>query len=352
MHVKMAAVTALAMALLIAACSSRTPEQRFLQSLADGVILPGYQQLAAASETLMETAQAYCAGDTDLTALQQQWRRTMGAWQAVQAIQFGPVRDDSLGWELQFWPDRTNLVAKKNRELLQGGEALTVERLQQASVVVRGLPSLEFLLFDPQAQTYADAARRCELLKAVSAHIAGVTRGLHDDWQLRYIDVLLNPGADNPEFPDARRALAAVVDSYLSSLEVIRDRKLGPPLGLKTRKQRMNAYQLESWRSQQSLQNLQRNVAALQGLLREGGLAAYLSTLGQQPLADRIEAGLGELQQMLAAVDDSLFQSLSDKRADKVLAVHRQIGPLVSLFEQELPAALGVQLGFNERDGD
>ncbi|BFM16189.1 imelysin family protein [Maricurvus nonylphenolicus] len=326
-----------------------------MQQVTEQQIIPGYQTFASNTQHLANSLSLYCSENLQqeqFKQAKQQWRNTMDSWQSIQAIQFGPIQENNLGWELQFWPDKKNLIAKKNKGLLLEDSELSDERLQKASVVVRGLPSLEFLLFDPKALSYGDQQRRCDLMQGIAKHLVNVTHKLHQQWQTEHAQLLMNPGTENPLYPEDKQAIAVVLDSFLSSVEVIKDRKLGQALGLKARKQHINPYLLESWRSQHSLENIRHNISAVKTLMETGGFSAYLNSQGQQALNLKITQSLETVYTDLHKTDKTLFINLGEGEAEQWQAVVKQLGPLIQLLKHDLPAALNIQLGFNNNDGD
>ena len=336
--------------LLISGCSQRTPEQQFLHATTSQVIQPAYRDLAKQSQLLLATITEHCPTDDD--ASRTQWRNTMASWQRIQAIQFGPIRDLNLAWEIQFWPDKKNLVARKNRSLLQEEQAITLERLQKASVASRGLWSLEYLLFDAQTKTLSTPQRRCQLQAAAAENLASVTQQLSAAWDEKYAAVLTTPGETNDDFPASGNAIAAIIDSYLTHLEIIKGRKLAPALGINNRAKRSNPYLLESWRSQHSLTNLRLNLEALQRLMHQGGLEDFLMAKQQPQLAAEINAHLQQLLEKLPAAEAGLFTLIKEQDVDAITAVYQQLPELIALFKRELPGKLDLQMGFNSNDGD
>lgn len=344
-----------AVLLTLAGCSPTTPEQTFLKKATEQLILPAYQQLADQSDQL--ATQANDCDKDDQQVLLQTWRDTMSAWQAVQAIQFGPVREKNLAWEMQFWPDSKNLIAKKMRPLMKNSVEQTSETLQQASVVTHGLPAMEYLLFDDTAKQRADRSSRCQMALLVAQRISKTSYELNNDWQQTYQHQLLSPGESNLEFPTEAHAVAVIIDSHLSQLEQMSSRKLTAALGLKTRGERLNPYLLESWRSQHSAENLKQNLHAIHRFMNEGGFLHYLQQKQHGALGiainERIDSGLSLIDQM----NESLFTQLShteDPKAQVQLAkqLQSELEQLTKLFKADIPAALNIQLGFNNNDGD
>ncbi|OBX36593.1 imelysin [Halomonas elongata] len=74
-----------------------------------------YGVLSDASERLEASAIRFCQQpDTPhRKRLSQDWMDAYQAWQAVRFVDFGPIEQQSRAWQLQFWPDRKNLVGRK-----------------------------------------------------------------------------------------------------------------------------------------------------------------------------------------------------------------------------------------------
>jgi predicted lipoprotein len=345
--------------LFLVACS-QPPEQQLLEKTADSVILPLYQQYFAATEKLNQDAITFCQSpaNKDLyQTLRQDWLQAMKAWQGAQQIIFGPVQEDNQAWKIQFWPDKHNLIRKKTQALLDSSDKLTVERLTQASVVVQGLSALEYLLFDTDAgqlQQYQQP-RQCQLLMAVTANSEQVAGFLYDQWRPGggdYRAVFTSPGPDNPEFPDTKAGISALVDALASNLERAKNERLGGPLGYRNSKQRPQAYLSEAWRSQSSLKLLQANIEA--SLVLYQPMSDYMQLFSaRRDLDQQIHQQFSLVLQQLQQLEKPLFIAVTEPEQQLLLtALYSDVTGLVTLMKNELPSAMGVNLGFNSNDGD
>jgi predicted lipoprotein len=353
---------------LISACSP-APANRVLQDTTLRSIVPGYQQFAESSSQLSRAASQFCAAPVqnseELSTLRDAWRHTALSWAAVQNLQFGPLLEDNQAWKIQFWPDKKNLIARKVESLLRSDSPLDREKIDKASVVVQGLSSLEYLLFDSSAgqiQRYQDKTshRRCDMLTAVSQHLQGVASGLYDAWRSDdgdYTSHFTHTGKDNPEYPDDSVAMANLVDSLVAGVELIERDKLARPLGLDNDSGQAQVYLLEWWRSQYSKEMIIANLIALQTLFRAGdgyGLDDYLS--GQKQHSDlslAIDEGFVRAINSAHNQPGSLFiAATSPEHRPKLEALYSDIRTLANLLKNELPEALGISLGFNSKDGD
>ncbi|MGH1370829.1 MAG: imelysin family protein [Cellvibrionaceae bacterium] len=341
----------LTFALVLTACSKTSPEQVFLESVNSQLIRPYYLNLAEETKSLSAQVEQHCRSDENSVSLKNQWRATMMAWQKAQAIQFGPLREHNLAWEYQFWPDKKNLIAKKLKPLLKTADEQTLESLKKASVVTHGLPALEYLLFDEQADKYGDHNAQCSLAQVIANHLANTSEQLNSQW-LRYQTQLLSANDKNPEYPTQAHAVAVVIDSFLTQVENISNRKLTMALGLNTKVQRLNPYLLESWRSQHSKENLLANVSSVEDLMVEGGLGIYLRQKGLATLAESITQNLQKTRYAIETMPASLFEQLSQPQAPAAVSLQNHLLQLTQHFKTDIPTALNIQLGFNNNDGD
>lgn len=363
----------LLLALAATACSPGIDgERQVLVDTVDFAILPLHAEFVTASRSFDARVGDFCGVPDvgNLRLAQDAWRRAMEAWQRVQTVRFGPVTDDNQAWKVQFWPDPNNLVRSKVEGLIGGGEALTPERLESASVVAQGLSAAEYLLFDAEGgaleryanERDADAARRCGLLQLVAGHTVGVADFLQQGWlpgQGGYAVTFANPGDDNPAYPAVADAQAALLDSIFAAVEIAKDDKLGEPLGERNDLGIAKPYAVEAWRSRHSLALIEATLDGAHRLYYAGepggdgyGVDDLLRDRDGAALADAIDRQFAVV--MATAPDGlTLFTAVEDAGSAETLGHwHESLSVLADLLKNEVPGILGVTLGFNERDGD
>lgn len=351
-----------ALAVLLAACG-RSVEQQMLLDTGEKVILPLHESFLANSLALSQSVERFCArtqrNTADLAALRDRWIAAMNAWEGIQNIQFGPVTEDNHAWKVQFWPDRKNLIARKTQQFVKRDD-ISLATLQEASVVIQGLSAIEYLLYDTPAETLLqdkDAGRRyCEHLHAAALNLHEVADRLYRGWHPasgNFLAVWTQPGPDNIHYPDAATSTAALIETLVYGLEVIRRDKLERPLALATQGQ-PNSYLLEWWRSRQSLPAILINLRSLQQLFNAGGgtgLNTLLVERGNRQLAGDINRQFDQALSLGAAIEGIDAPS----RGDTPLALrqlYELLGKLLSHIKHDVPAALNITLGFNANDGD
>ena len=345
----------LGLGLSLSACTPPDPQTRTSSALAREVFKPAYANWAESSQHLTGSSQALCAGLQDLPQAQKSVILAQTAWAALQTLRLGLISEGNRSWQVQFWPDKKNLVARQVEALLNSKAKPTQNDLDQASVVVQGLSAYEYLLFDPAIDLSQAAAknRYCSLLQAIAQHQKALAGEIFENWEAA--DGIANQLAKfpNPRFADAHEAIAAVLRAQASGLDVMK-KKLGAPLG-KQSKGLPQPYQAESWRSGATLSNLAAGLNSAQ-LVWQGAAHNGLRSLlpaDQQALAVQIDQAYAESQQQLAALQDSLGELLPSKDGLTPLnELYDSLQRLQRLHEDELAKALNVQLGFNAHDGD
>ena len=332
-----------AAALLTASfCSTvwaQTPRETWHDSLATG-----YAALADDIATLDQAATAYCnAPSTDARGqLEAAWYEAFDSWQAVRFVDFGPIKQDNLSWQFQFWPDSKNTVARKANQWLGSEQPISIDQLRSDSVAVKGFPALEYLLFDPQAAKSQPLPqeRACALLTGISGLLAQNTAQLQQQWQ-----------AFRPHYLGTEQFQRTTVLAAMHGVETLRNKRLAAPMGLEG-KPRRNPYLADAWRSEHSLPGMRASLIGLQHYFLPGlrelmvdDQGTELTTrLDQQLTATikRLESQEADMQQLLA--DDDGYRSLQ--------LIFIEVDKLNQLLSGNIASELGIIRGFNSSDGD
>lgn len=307
-----------------------------------GAVELQYAELSAASERLETSATRFCQSpDAALRQrLENDWLSAYQAWQAVRFIQFGPVEQNSRGWQLQFWPDRKNLVGRKVGGWLKAANAADAQAIASDSVAIQGLPALEYLLYDDAMDQQAlGEPNACALMQAITTHLADTTSALHRDWQ-----------AFGEHYLDTSDYTKTTLASAIQALEILEDKRLGEPMGLMSTP--ANGYLAEAWRSGQSVRLVE---SSLEGL-RTGflpGLTALLREADALPLAEAFRDQLDKTLAQARELPPGLVPALDDEAAFRGLqSLYINISQLRHLLGADIAAELGLVRGFNSSDGD
>ena len=341
--------------LALVGCGQQDPRAKVSAALADGVLLPAYNSWQEADRQLAVNAEAFCTGNADVTAARQAFLGAQSAWAGLQPLLVGPLAEGNRAWQIQFWPDKKNLVQRQVEALLKSKPQLSNDDLANASVVVQGLTAYEYMLFDPALDlTQAEQkARYCPLLQAIGQHQQALAAQIMDEWQGKPGMAEQLKTFPNERYADANEAIADLLRVQVTALDGLK-KKLGAPMGRQS-KGIPQPYQAEAWRSAASLANLGAALANAELLWHGSNRDGIQTLLGddQADLANRIDAAYQDTRQRLAALDKPLGDLLADEAGRAALnELYDSLNRLHRLQESELAKALDVQIGFNAHDGD
>lgn len=341
--------------LALSACTAADPRQQVATALTDGVLLPAYSAWAETDRQLASSGQAFCSGEQNLAEARQAFLGAQSAWAGLQPLLVGPMAEGNRAWQVQFWPDKKNLVARQVTALLASSPQLSAADLDKSSVVVQGLTAYEYLLYDADIDLNdaTQKARYCPLLTAIGQHQQQLAADALGLWQADEGMAAQLKHFPNARYADANEAVTELLRAQVSALEVMK-KKLGTPLGRQSKGQ-PQPYQAEAWRSNSSLANLADALASAERSWHGAAQDGFQALLGdqQQELKRRIDDAFSATRQQLAALQRPLGELLGDEAGRAELnALYDSLGALHRLHESELAKALGIQLGFNAHDGD
>ncbi|NHW03675.1 imelysin family protein [Stutzerimonas degradans] len=353
-HRTLRTTAALFTGLLLGACAPAEPFGAASQALTDNVLLPAYTQWAESDRRLAASATAFCAGERTLDEARAAFIEAQRSWAGLQPLMIGPLAEGNRAWQVQFWPDKKNLVARQVGALLDSKPQLTQADLENASVVVQGLSAYEYLLFDTGiVLDAAGKSRYCPLLTAIGAHQQQLSTDVLQQWQDEDGMAAQLKAFPSERYAESREAIAELLRAQINGLDGLK-KKLGAPLGRQTKGQ-PQPYQAEAWRSGATLASFAATVASAERLWSGAKADGLRSLLGDEHvgLAQRIDQGYAELNRQLAALDQPFSALLADNVGrERLNALYQQLDQLHRLHQSELARALGIQIGFNAHDGD
>lgn len=343
------------LALGLSACGPQDSQQATSAALADGVLLPAYGAWQQSSQKLAESAKAFCAGDQDLGTAQLAFLTDVASWAALQPLNVGPLAEGNRAWQVQFWPDKKNLVQRQVEALLKNTPQPTQADVEKASVVVQGLTAYEYVLFDtsidlsnPEQKT-----RYCPLLTAIGEHQRQLSATVLEQWQSKDGMAAQLKTFPNARYADAPEAMAELMRAQINAIDSLK-KKLGAALGRQARSL-PQPYQAEFWRSNASLSSLAATLASAERLWLGADKDGVRQLLGDehQELVERIDQQYASTRQQLANLQRPLGELLADQAGLAELnAFYDDLNVLHRLQGGEVAKILGVQLGFNANDGD
>lgn len=313
-----------------------------LGRLVERFIVPHYQALALTADAQEKAWSDFCAkpDPEGFKLLKRSYLATADTWSGIEFLRYGPIAEEFRAERLSYWPERKNATAKGLAQLLdkEGVADLTPELFIKNSVAVQGLPALERLLFDVNAETEMlsgqHRARRCAVGQAIAWNIVMIAHDVRLGWTNEVVGELADPAT-------AKEATSRIATDFLASFAYIRDAKLRAVLGRDVGSARPQL--AESWRSGRSKRALTLNLEALLDVAKivmknkDGDTPGMIATA--QGFAENLPEDFGKA--VVEAKERPQFFLVLDAVAAARDKAH-----------DEIPAVLGITVGFNSRDGD
>lgn len=291
-----------------------------------------------------------------LDVVQLLWMQLRAPWKRLVALPMGPLVDDGYQSAIDFWPARTSSI--------EGGlasGATTQADIDALGVASKGMPAIEYLLWDPLGGDAAILAlyaapggsARCSYLQLVADDVALRLGELDASWRDAggYGEQLQQAG-DSEAFPTLARAIDLILNAMIAGLHDIDEPELGKPLG-----EDIGAVQPDLVESRFSDRSLLDARDALDGFARaylgsEDAPGLTIVVAGKSASVDRrVRDALEAAEQALAAVPEPLRTALVDA-PEQVVAARDAVRELRRVLSTEVASLLGVTVSLSDNDGD
>lgn len=340
--------------------------EAMLESLGKDVIIPSYQAFAEEAAALSLAAEVFCGdiSSSSLSELQDQWSTARAAWKQTETINFGPYVEQPwrLGPKIDSWPVREDTI----EENLAREEPLTFEAVSQLGASSRGLPALEYLIFDPDGAGLAlekfeqsETEQRCEYTAALAEDVRVNAEAMVQAWSPEgedYLGDLLASGEPGAPFMSIRDAANEIVNRMLFLTESIMRGKLGKPLGLESGGEPRPSL-VESKYSEHSIEDILANLEGLENLYRgryagRRGIGVQLWVRWHSPELDSaMLRAITETRWAVEAIPEPLSQSVIHED-ELVQAAYDQVRELRNTIGVDVVNTLAGSVTFNSSDGD
>lgn len=334
--------------------STYTPSKKNVVSdVSEVVILPELTTLNNEANTLVTRVDTFVEDPTidSLEAVQAQWRATQSAWQRTEAFQFGPAKDDRIISKINYWPKRTDIID----EVLEDDTELTSEVISNFSALKKGLPVLEYLLFDHEEDAtsivslFQSDARRCTYVGLLADDLAVNTESILTAWRS-------DGGNYVSELVASEDGLNMLVNQLIFTLENVRNMKLGTPMGKSSGT--TSPEDVESQQSEYSLTNIANDIQSLDNVFNGKsdsynglGLDDYLVLTNFIALKDDINSQIQKVKDSITAIELPLWEAV-DEDTENLTVLYDDLTELLRLVKVDMPTAINETVHFNDSDGD
>lgn len=374
---------AFAIALLIAACTSKPPKpdggepnmtsRAAVVTAAAECAISSAKEFRTAADTMKTAVAAYAAAPDAQTqaAAREAFHAAFDSWQINEQLQFGPaapsttpggndMRDQIDSWPLVSRCAIEEQLVSKSYE--SGVRSMLVNR--------RGMPALEYLLFFEGDDTACSdtspivaqgswatlssterASRRRAYAAAVAADVAVWAADLVAQWEGGFKDDMLTAGTGSTLFGTTQAALNVVSDAVFYMDKQVKHAKLRRPLGLEECANPTCPELLESPYARRSKRNIEKNLVGLRRLLRgceadhSGvGFDDLLTAIGADQVTKQIHEHTDGVQAALSAIEEADLDAALVADKASVLEVHAKVTSLGSLLKTEFLTDLDLEL--------
>jgi predicted lipoprotein len=330
--------------------SGMTKQEQVLEVLTNTVIIPDLNTFSERSASLNAAVATFVSNPSEstLTTAQDNWKITQESWQKTEAFQFGPVKDQRLLNKINFWPKRPDSID----EVIDGGDELTLSYLTDLGAAKKGLPVLEYLLFDhvngnsSVITTFQSSDRRSLYTNLVVQELAQNATTLQQSWRTDGIDY-------GSSFISSSDGLNMIVNQMVFLLENTKNSKLGKPMG-KSSGGSVRPEEVESQQSEQSLTHIKYNIQGLNTLFNGGngnGIDDYIDFRGHTSIRESINSQIQTVLTRIGSIDTPLWEAVTTD-SSTLETLYTELTELLRLVKVDMATAINETIHFNDSDGD
>lgn len=338
--------------------------QAMLTNIGQNIIFPAYANFSQKATALEEAVHDFTEAPdvASLTTAQEALKGAYMAWQKVSLYEFGPAEAVALRMSVNTFP--TDFPAIESN-ITSGSWNLNF----YSSLSKKGLPALDYLLYAGESQeeivagfsTAEHAANRRQYLHDVADQLARLATEVYNGWAPEGGNYLgtFSTTTDN----SAGSPLSLFVNQFNEGYEVIKNKKLGLPLGIRSIQNEPIPGAVEAYYSGISLELMEANLRSVEASFKGEangtngpGLDDYLTAIYlagsiQDDLSSDILHQLNKAQQAVASINGPLSEAVvSDAQTARM--AYDELQDLVVLIKTDMPSALGVLISYIDNDGD
>lgn len=324
----------------------------------EDAIKPGFAGFAAAARDMRLAMGGLCDEPSAawLDEARARFKDVVIAWSRIENYRFGPLMKDNRSDRILFWPDRKGIALKQVQAILATKDVAATDpaTLKTKSVAVQGLGALEFVLFGTGAETLAGPGGdfRCDFGNAISGAVSDVAAEMSQEWYAApgIATRMIRPSETDSDYRSNDEVLTELIGVMAHGVEAIRDQRILPFLGREGEASKPKSALF--WRSNMTVPSIANGFFGLRMLLNNSAIWQYAPTeqfwIGQDALAefDKVD---GEVAKVTGTVEEALADPAQRAALGQIVVSSQALGRLTG---EDLPAALGLSVGFSSLDGD
>lgn len=358
--------------LLAAGCEDPLPpdqtdtfdKKKMLENVAFNTIVPAYDAMYQATDSLNTMTQDFVnAPDIQkLNMLQDQFKRAYLLFEHVSVFEIGPAENELFRANLNTFPCDTAQILTKI-------SAADYNLSAAADIDAKGFPAMDFLLFAKNGDqqfvlnrytNHTDSTKFRMYLKTLALEISGKATNIYNSWKpgtMSYATTFANNTGSS-----IGGSIGMLVNQLCFDLELLKNGSIGIPSGKKSMGI-LYPEKSEGINSGLSLSLAKARLRALENLyLGKGvkpqdsiGFDDYLmhvdAKYGQSSLNEVIKSKFTLAQSMLDLIPETLANSINTQ-IQLVDDAYNELQQLVVLLKVDMTSALGIQITYQDNDGD
>lgn len=289
----------------------------------------------------------------NLSSVRYYFTESYKAWQYCSLFEFGPAEQNLLRANVNTFPCDTFKIGTNIR-------TANYNMASASNLDAKGLPALDYLFFDQSKNTLQYLSD-----EKVQLYVDEVIRDIR--YSINFVYVLWTDGAYSSTFAskdgvDIGSSLGQMVNQLNFDLELLKNAKLGIPLGKKTMGTPL-PHMVEGYYSGLSKELLLLNLNSIKNIFAGNvsdqitgtGLDEYLKAVGAKN--NGVDLDVKILEQFQLAVDkiNALPANLSEaiiNNPTAVEAAYTEIQRSIIYTKTDMPSALGIMITYQDNDGD
>ncbi|GAB5539322.1 MAG: imelysin family protein [Salibacteraceae bacterium] len=321
-------------------------KEAMLTNMAENVIVPAYRQFDEDAKTLRDASVAFTedSSEENFGVLTGAFIRSYRSWNACAVFEFGPAADKNLRLTMNTFPTDTGQIMENLR-----AESYDLKSAQNADAI--GFPALDFLLNTMAAEdkVVMDDPKAAAYIQANAELIATLSSEIISEWGSYQSEFQSNTSSS------AGSSLSNLVNEINYEFELVKNARIGIPLGKKTLGE-TQVEKLEGYYFNISSSLATSNLSGIRNAFTGGdgqGLDDYLNDLDVKKdgvlLSTAIVELMDEIEQELQGKD--LAHKITNDPSS-LESLYNKTQQLVVLLKTDMPSQLGVQITYQDNDGD
>jgi predicted lipoprotein len=351
------------LAFLLIACGGGGNEKakafdrvKMFKDLSESIYIPKYEEFSTSCDELVDSYENFKKNKNqeNFESLRHAWRKAQSAWEETECFGFGPATNNGYIYNLDFSPCRVSLIESS----LASKDNFIESDMEGIGAAAKGLPVIEYFLYNPVLGNKFDqflvTNKEQSFFDSLLKYTATNAKSLLNQWLssgCNFVGLISSPGLTNLEYTTEQQVIDDMVNVLVVQIEVIRDKKIGKPLGKNADGAKPELS--EAPYSKSSLESIKANLKGIKAYFTyvENRLILidYLDAISaehSQTILQQLEKFSEKLEKQTLSLEEIVVSEKTEAEElfDLFIALVKDVKYMVT--------AMGVTLHSSDNDGD